>query len=231
VELGGPGAGLFCFGKRYYDADVGLWTTTDAAAEFFNAYCYVGGNPIGFVDPLGLETYKIIRGDPDVGGEHEMDYQGASDAWKTWIESQPDFDPAVDGVVVLDAYDVDAFNDAVTNHNDFGDIRSIVYVGHSSDGKLHVNMTPGTPDILPADISVLSPKFAPSAWVGLSSCNSASMARHISQAWGVPSFGNATKTMGITSEGWPVGSTVNFYVGGTLNQATTYNPSDLRQRY
>jgi len=219
------------FSGRYYDADVGIFISVDPVGEFFNAYSYVGGNPISFIDPLGLSTFKIIRGDPDIGGEHEMDYQGATDAWKTWIESQDYFNPDVDGVVILDAFDVDAFNDAVTNHNDFGDIGAMVYIGHSSDGKLHVNMQPGTADILRSDISALSPKFAPNAWVGLSSCNSASIAKYISQSWRVPSFGNATSTIGISREGFPVGSKVELYGNGSLLQTKNYNSSDVRFRY
>lgn len=53
-ENGGMGIGLFYFGKRYYDAEIGRWTSCDLKHEFFSPYTYVGNNPTGFIDPNGL---------------------------------------------------------------------------------------------------------------------------------------------------------------------------------
>ncbi len=50
---GGTGIGLFYFGARYYDPDIGIWTSTDPVEQFWNLYGYVG-NPIRFTDPDGL---------------------------------------------------------------------------------------------------------------------------------------------------------------------------------
>jgi len=47
-------ADLNYFGMRYYDADIGLWTSVDPARQFWSPYGY-GGNPVNGVDPNGME--------------------------------------------------------------------------------------------------------------------------------------------------------------------------------
>jgi hypothetical protein len=45
--------GLFNFGARYLDADIGRWISTDPARQFWDSYRYTT-NPISFIDPDGL---------------------------------------------------------------------------------------------------------------------------------------------------------------------------------
>ena len=52
------GIHLNYFGARYYDAEVGLWTSTDPVHEFWNAYSYTGANPVNLIDPWGLLTQE-----------------------------------------------------------------------------------------------------------------------------------------------------------------------------
>jgi RHS repeat-associated protein len=40
----------YYFGARYYDPEVGVWGSRDAAGQFYNAYGY-GNDPVLFVDP------------------------------------------------------------------------------------------------------------------------------------------------------------------------------------
>ncbi len=49
--------GLVLFGQRYYDPGLGQWITRDPIGEEggVNLYSYVGGNPVGRVDPSGLD--------------------------------------------------------------------------------------------------------------------------------------------------------------------------------
>src|SRR5690554_5076660 len=56
---GDDGEGWYYFGARYYDSDIGLWTSTDPAEEYYSAYTYVGNNPIIAYDPNGLWTLQI----------------------------------------------------------------------------------------------------------------------------------------------------------------------------
>jgi RHS repeat-associated protein len=46
--------GLYKMGARYYQPELGRWTQRDPSGADANAYAYVAGNPVNFVDPSGL---------------------------------------------------------------------------------------------------------------------------------------------------------------------------------
>ncbi|NLD99463.1 MAG: RHS repeat-associated core domain-containing protein [Fibrobacter sp.] len=48
------GSRLYYFGARYYDADVGIFTSTDPMGQFWDLYSY-GCNPTNTIDPDGME--------------------------------------------------------------------------------------------------------------------------------------------------------------------------------
>jgi RHS repeat-associated protein len=50
---GEDGEGRYYFGRRYYDPEVGAFTSTDPANQFWSPYTFCGGNPINFVDEDG----------------------------------------------------------------------------------------------------------------------------------------------------------------------------------
>lgn len=45
--------GLYYFGARWYDPELGLWISPDPAHQFNSPYAY-GGDPVNFIDPYGL---------------------------------------------------------------------------------------------------------------------------------------------------------------------------------
>jgi RHS repeat-associated protein len=62
---GMSGMRLSYFGARYYDAEVGVWTSVDPAGQFFNPYAY-SSNPIVFIDPDG-RTFGAFIGQVALG--------------------------------------------------------------------------------------------------------------------------------------------------------------------
>jgi RHS repeat-associated protein len=52
--------GLYKMGARYYQPELGRWTQPDPSGAEANAYLYVGGNPVNFVDPTGLFSLADI---------------------------------------------------------------------------------------------------------------------------------------------------------------------------
>ncbi len=51
------------FGARDYDAETGRWTAKDPilfGGGLTSLYDYVGGDPVNFVDPLGLEKLNLL---------------------------------------------------------------------------------------------------------------------------------------------------------------------------
>ncbi len=63
----GSDAGLYYMRARYYDPEVGRFISEDPigfAGGDVNLYAYVSGNPINYVDPLGLWQYlgwKLLK--------------------------------------------------------------------------------------------------------------------------------------------------------------------------
>ena len=50
--------GLYYFGSRYYDPDLGIFLTLDPQSQFPSPYLYGGGNPVNGIDPDG-EVFEL----------------------------------------------------------------------------------------------------------------------------------------------------------------------------
>ena len=51
-------SGLYYFNARWYDSELGKFTTQDPIRDGFNWYAYCSNNPLTFTDPLGLYPRK-----------------------------------------------------------------------------------------------------------------------------------------------------------------------------
>lgn len=82
--------GLYYFGSRYYDAELGRFISPDPAAQYFSPYSYGDGDPLGGVDPDGELFFEIAL----VVGLIVGAYVGASSAEGTFNPAHWHFDSA-----------------------------------------------------------------------------------------------------------------------------------------
>jgi RHS repeat-associated protein len=91
---GEDGEGRYYFGKRYYDADVGVWTSIDRMKENWGPYTAFNNNPLFWVDPDGMKnTIYIVN-------QSQAKYVGSEEFNAGIKEYYPDF-----GIKYVDAID------------------------------------------------------------------------------------------------------------------------------
>jgi RHS repeat-associated protein len=56
------------FGKRYYDPEIGAWTSTDPANQYWNPYLYAGCDPINNIDRYGSISIPHVYTPYHTGG-------------------------------------------------------------------------------------------------------------------------------------------------------------------
>ncbi len=53
--------GLYKMGARYYQPELGRWTQPDPSGLETNAFAYVGGDPVNYIDPSGEWHTKVLK--------------------------------------------------------------------------------------------------------------------------------------------------------------------------
>ena len=74
-------------GARMYDPVIAVWLSTDPMDEFWNAYSYVGGNPLMYTDPTGMKKDLYTNEDR----ERDVKKQAHGESGE-----EPDLVPAAD---------------------------------------------------------------------------------------------------------------------------------------
>ncbi len=67
-----PDSGLMLLGNRYYDSSIGRFITQDPIGDGDNWYAYVDNNPLGGIDPLGLQAAQGRprgKSQPEIGNK------------------------------------------------------------------------------------------------------------------------------------------------------------------
>ena len=74
--LSGTQVGLYDFHARFYDSNIGGWSTMDPLAEkYYNVspYVYCNNNPVLYVDPNGMDWYLFDNETQRYTGSQEME--------------------------------------------------------------------------------------------------------------------------------------------------------------
>ncbi len=99
-------AGLYYFNARWYDAELGRFTTEDPARDGLNWYIYVRNNPLAYTDPTGLSALATILS--GLGTDVAIPEPTDAVPWK-WVG----WGVAILGALVVDAIIVDTVIDNV----------------------------------------------------------------------------------------------------------------------
>jgi RHS repeat-associated protein len=162
--------GLIYYRARWYDPQLGRFISEDPI-EFeggSNWYAYVDNNPLRYIDPLGLDKYVLIVGDPGRGSHNagnNFNRSAQSAAEQLRAEGHE--------VIISRASSVTDFNRALNNNGKIDG--GVIYYGHGWIGKLYIGEgpEPGT-NLDASNIDQLSGEnLGPNATIILNSCNSA----------------------------------------------------------
>jgi len=103
-EYEGRDSGLYYYRARYYDPEVGRFTTVDPIRgcvllpQTYNPYVYVINNPVNFVDPTGRLIFWIVAGAVLIGGGMYYAGKKALESMKKGEEANKKKADAVDEV-------------------------------------------------------------------------------------------------------------------------------------
>jgi uncharacterized protein RhaS with RHS repeats len=189
---GEDGEGYCYFGKRYYDQEIGLWTSTDPAEEYHSSYTYVGNNPIIAIDPNGLDTYVLLYGDAGLG-EHNVGGLFKMAAMTRAAELLPTLGKD-DNIVLRPVSSVADISSSVN----FDDLALIEYFGHGSWDRLYPGENAGAgTNFRKGDVANLPGKFVEGGQIKLNSCFGASggeesIAGAFAKHYQVPATGSET---------------------------------------
>ena len=137
------GLKLDYFGARYYDPEIGVWTSTDPAEQFWNSYSYTGGNPINGVDPDGSTVYSDDFVGPLQSGDVYASQVGMSaDYFQEDISITADASSSVSQAIVdLASYGLNAAGERMMG------LSATLFAGSMAGYGIAAIPTPASPEI------------------------------------------------------------------------------------
>ena len=207
--------GLVNMRARYYNPLTMRFLNSDPARDGLNWYAYAEGNPIGQVDPTGLETL-VLWGNNYSHPEDPNYFKNQAAAWAN--------NSGIKDVVVKPGGSTADWNAAIGN---VSTVDAIVYIGHSGALSGPNKMREGV------DVNLVSqPNFTPNASVTLYGCWTGSVspgdttnsAQTYANHFGVPTHGSTT---GV-SFGLPVPLTNIDLNPGYVRQSGTTYPASMK---
>jgi RHS repeat-associated protein len=137
---------------RYYDPLTGRWPSRDQIEEDggVNLYGFVGNDGVDRCDFVGLMTYFAIYYE-NPAKDPDGSFKRAAETWKKKIESQADFNPACDVVILKGAKTEDNFVTAWTEIKVEAEARKVSLPNHYkiSEGAIFVHGSRGALEFVP----------------------------------------------------------------------------------
>ena len=143
--------GLFYYGARYYDADLGRFTQIDPILNPSESpYAYVKNNPMKFIDPTGNKEITINKGESlwrkawyEIGrkeGHTWSEYSNVLESLNPWLQQLPNSNPEYPSylvrpgdVIKLPVYEDDTSPGSTLN-DVWSDLKNDVVITYKEEG-------------------------------------------------------------------------------------------------
>jgi RHS repeat-associated protein len=87
------GTGLYCYGARYYDPEIGRFISPDTIVPDFanpqslNRYTYVLNNPLKYIDPTGMQEGEVRFPEEEEYLAGDLSHAAYMEAYEDWKEA------------------------------------------------------------------------------------------------------------------------------------------------